>query len=898
MSSRFFEETFRAVTDYYPMFWQNRLYELLISGKELPRICDLPTGLGKTSVIPIWLIALSHQSGTESITLPRRLLYVVNRRTVVDQATAVTEQIRERLISPANPLWSNHEKILRELGKRLQRLSPQLCSNGPVAVSTLRGELADNEEWKADPTRPAIIIGTIDMIGSRLLFIGYGDGRYLRAHHAGLIGQDSLFIHDEAHLTPAFSSVLREVAGKQSRSDVLRPMRVMELSATSRGEEANVFRLETQDEGDKIVRDRLDARKRLFLHEEGVLNDGICKMIELAKSYAEQQAKILIYVRSPESANQVAKGLRNFINTDAEMRIAVLTGSMRGFERDLLIQGDPVYRAFLDSNSVVRKTVYLVSTSAGEVGVDLDAHHIICDLTTLDSIIQRLGRVNRRGHEGREARVDMVAVSASDKSRSYDSEFARSIDATAAILKEWLNSEGGSIDVSPRAFSAKMKALPHERRTSAFAPKPTVPPLTDPVIDAWSLTSINVAFPGRREVAPYLHGLTDDLPETHVAWRAEVQLLSEAHCDESAMNDWFLDCRIESREKLRDRTDRVKKVLEKLLRAHCAKMPSMDFPVVLLSDRGEASWSALSEIVKNDFQLAYKTIVLPVTAGGLNQYGLLDPSELGEARDVADKPGVRERRIQTFRNGEAAGEVILVPAQKGNPADPVTLEEHHQVMLVHQEECEEQGESKRLLLMVQPARSAAENPENSRFQQPLTEHTGRMILRMKRIVEILGMHEDLKSAFITAAELHDLGKNRPVWQRFACNTDENTPVAKSKRYLHGRSLGGYRHELGALLEAIEGRTVSGRAETDLILHLIAAHHGWARPHFELNACDCTRSTPDNEESMEEVLRRFGRLQQRFGHWGLAWLESLFRCADIAASQDRSPVKKTRDKETP
>jgi len=32
---------------------------------------------------------------------------------------------------------------------------------GVVAVSTLRGELADNGEWKADPSKPAIIVGTV-----------------------------------------------------------------------------------------------------------------------------------------------------------------------------------------------------------------------------------------------------------------------------------------------------------------------------------------------------------------------------------------------------------------------------------------------------------------------------------------------------------------------------------------------------------------------------------------------------------------------------------------------------------------------------------------------------------------------------------------------------------------
>ena len=44
-------------------------------------------------------------------------------------------------------------------------------------------------------------------------------------------------------------------------------------------------------------------------------------------------------------------------------------------------------------------------------------------------------------------------------------------------------------------------------------------------------------------------------------------------------------------------------------------------------------------------------------------------------------------------------------------------------------------------------------------------------------------------------------------------------------------------------------------------------------------------TAANDQAFSEVMRRFGQLQQRFGRWGLAWLESLVRCADIAASKE-------------
>src|SRR5260370_41702375 len=100
-----FDIAFRGLTNYTPLRWQQRLFDMFRIGT-VPRTCDLPTGLGKTSVIPIWLIALAVQAQHSQITLPRRLFYVVNRRTVVDQATNVVEKIRSRLSNPVAARWS------------------------------------------------------------------------------------------------------------------------------------------------------------------------------------------------------------------------------------------------------------------------------------------------------------------------------------------------------------------------------------------------------------------------------------------------------------------------------------------------------------------------------------------------------------------------------------------------------------------------------------------------------------------------------------------------------------------------------------------------------------------------------------------------------------------------
>jgi CRISPR-associated endonuclease/helicase Cas3 len=169
-----FADRFQALTGNSPFPWQEALYRRLVAG-EPPASCALPTGLGKTSVIPIWLLALAAAPDR----VPRRLVYVVNRRTVVDQATREAERLRERLVG------------CREVERALRGL----CAGpegAPLAISTLRGQFADNAEWRADPARPAVAVGTVDMVGSRLLFSGYGCGFRSRPLHAGFLGQAGL----------------------------------------------------------------------------------------------------------------------------------------------------------------------------------------------------------------------------------------------------------------------------------------------------------------------------------------------------------------------------------------------------------------------------------------------------------------------------------------------------------------------------------------------------------------------------------------------------------------------------------------------------------------------------------------------------------------------------------
>ena len=144
----------------------------------------------------------------------------------------------------------------------------------------------------------------------------------------------------------------------------------------------------------------------------------------------------------------------------------------------------------------------------------------------------------------------------------------------------------------------------------------------------------------------------------------------------------------------------------------------------------------------------------------------------------------------------------------------------------------------------------------------------------------------------TAARLHDEGKRASNWQRaFRAEHDAKKfkidgPLAKTRGPINQAVLGGYRHEFGSLPYAKNDPQFEKLSNDlqELVLHLIAAHHGYARPVIATEGCE--DAPPSKlEERAWKVALRYARLQKRWGPWGLAWWEALLRAADAQASHD-------------
>jgi len=864
-----FRTAFEALRGIRPFPWQEDLYVRFFSRGEFPFSANLPTGLGKTSVVAIWLVALAHYPER----VPRRLVYVVNRRTVVDQTTSEIESLRRNLRAAC-------------LFEPLSRLCALPLNDGepPLAISTLRGQFADNREWSADPTRPAAVVGTVDMIGSRLLFRGYGIGFKARPLHAGFLGQDILLVHDEAHLEPAFQALLDAISKEQRRCKEFGKFHQIVLTATSRTEsQEQSFEL-TEDEKKPpqnlpeppseplhVVWQRLKAKKGLRFHSEK-RSEIVKRIAVLAIRHEECKKAVLICVRTVEDVEAVRSILTDKKSGVPAEQVQVLTGTLRGLERDRLAKDDRVFCRFLLNGPPEEKTVYLVCTSAGEVGVDISADHMVCDLTPLDSMMQRLGRVNRRG-EGA-AEVDLVYEADPDPKKESEA-FEKARWKTLGILRKLPDCEsadGGRHDASPLAL--RNSEISEEERKAAFTPEPVILPASDILFDSWALTTIRGKLPGRPPVEPYLHGLTEwEPPETYVAWRSEVGLIIGDLLDQYKPDDLLEDYPLNPHELLRDRSDRILKQLKKITERRG------DAPVWILDEDGAVQPTVLSAIADKK-QIENRTVLLAPSAGGLDKGFLNGDSK--EANDVADElfeAHGKCRRLRVWDNEAKPPDMRLIRTIDVQP-------------YADDEEEQEAVSGHRYWRWYELPTSA--EGDGSKAAARAVEwhvHTNDVLKNTQIIVERLPLSEELRKAVVLAAKFHDCGKRRELFQRILGNLRTDLVLAKSGKRARSFVLPEtYRHEFGSLLDLTSEKEFSELSDEmkDLVLHLVAAHHGRARPCFPADeAFDPDPNGRDVTTISVEVPRRFARLQRRYGRWGLAYLESLLRAADYAASANPS-----------
>ncbi|HZV00333.1 MAG TPA: type I-U CRISPR-associated helicase/endonuclease Cas3 [Planctomycetota bacterium] len=887
-----------------PFPWQEDLLLGLLKGKAL-RAVDIPTGLGKTSVMAIWLVARA--CGAD---VPRRLVYVVDRRAVVDQATDVAVGLREFV--------ENDPAVKQALGLAPDRALP---------ISTLRGRFVDNREWLADPSSPAIVVGTVDMIGSRLLFEGYRVSRKMRPYHAGLLGADTLVVLDEAHLVPPFEHLVQDIATSpvfrpdDGRFDQLVPrLRLLTLSATGRAQ-TNVLRLTPEDIEHPIVAKRLSATKSLrieLLDEKTKLAETLANCAWRLAGEGKKPVRVLVYSDSRDVAQKAKAAVEKFAEDrkktgapSAELATELFVGARRVFEREAAKQRLAELGFVAGSNVPSTCPAFLFATSAGEVGVDLDADHMVCDLVAWERMVQRLGRVNRRGDgnaqvivlvepepESADKLLTKNPGELSDKEQATADRILRARSVTA-LIKQLPRTDGGW-DVSPGALDRLRQAAeadPELERLvgDAITAGPLRPALTRPLVEAWSMTSLE-KHTGRPEIGPWLRGwIKDDPPQTAVVWRTHLPVRPGGPAPSKEEIEAFFEAAPpHTSELLETEADRVvrwvaaraKSVLQQQGEAHRPTdtgepgLSEQDVVAFVLDPAGGLRQSlALAKLEhpedKKQFErlIAGATMVVDARLAGLKD-GLLDKKEASSPR-TADDDGL------WVREGAVGFRVRAVEAGAA-----ITKDTNWRERLRFASETSEDGDATRWFVVEKWRQDAAtEDDRSAATPQLLEEHQSAAEGHARRLAKALGLDDGHTDVLALAARLHDEGKRAARWQR-AFNAPVEGVYAKTEGPINYRLLDGYRHELGSLLRTEDDERIRRLSEEDrdLVLHLIVAHHGFARPVIGTGGCE---DLPPSalEEKAAEVALRFARLQARWGPWGLAWWETLLRAADQHASRD-------------
>lgn len=430
-----------------PYLWQIRMMKAIVENGRWPDRIVAPTASGKTCVIDIHVF-LNAMAGLQFAGrlpanmpgehvlrgLPRRLALTVNRRSLVDDQYDQALELQKRVLS-AHPGDALHEWRLgleyrANVGcdEDLSKADDGQAALNTLIVVELRGGLgatANQREWRYHPQTCAVICATPDMFGSRLLFRGYGTSRAMRPMEAGELAYDTVLVADEAHLSRQLLETARQIpriesyAGNAVRSCVS-PLQVVETTATpAKNDETDSGTIsvgveESDFTTDRALAKRLQTPKTLTITRSAVKDkerieqivDCCMRLIEkrmndgTTSDDSAQRADVIgCVLNTVPAAQQVYDRLcaqlkKRLKQSDVTQLIRGYVGPMRPYEKQREVSR--LHKIFAEKPT--EETPYcIVGTQTLEVGVDADFSDMVTELAPAAALVQRAGRVNRRG---------------------------------------------------------------------------------------------------------------------------------------------------------------------------------------------------------------------------------------------------------------------------------------------------------------------------------------------------------------------------------------------------------------------------------------------------------------------------------------------------------------------
>ncbi len=912
-----FAEFYEALNYRPPFPWQDRLASQVAAGEQWPAI-GIPTGLGKTACldIAVWWLASQAHSAPAARTAPTRIWWVVNRRLLIDSTFEHAERIRKALEHPEGHPQTG-ARVLRVVAQRLRSLSA--AGIAPLEVIRLRGGVSPR--LPSDPSQPSVLLSTLPMYGSRLLFRGYGVSRSMRPIAAAMAGTDSLVLLDEAHLAPHLISLLPKLAAcTPDASDVLGRARsrpsLVALTATG-DTRASRFELDHADEQHPVIRQRLDAAKPVHVmkRSKGEAGRHLAGAAVALLGDSASPASCLVFANTPAIARTAFEALRKASSRMGSPDIVLLTGRAREADtekiRKRILDPEEGMPAERDPSAVRRRHLIVVATQTLEVGADLDAEYLVTEACGVRALTQRLGRLNRFGRHPHARATYLHLPPAKRRGASPEWPVYRAEPASVLERLERAMAAGGTeaVSLSPRHIAA---VLGDPGDDPGRAPE-VLPGLL------WEWIKTTTPPRGEAPVEPFFSGIAGPRYTVRVIWRAHVP---------------------------RPDSDAIQRLWPRPRDAEAVEIPLRDLRGILSPDEELTRLSqdgVTAELTTPGRLRPGDLVVVPTDCRLLDEFGW-NPSAKDDVRDAS---------IQ----------------HHGLPLDPdalrrlcgVSTGRGLKVALGHHEECDSAEERREALTSVLAALRDHERPgwhapvgwsreewlqfldelsskvvaprhETARLLRETTasplekssdehdevslgpeavllqQHGDAVGMRAREIADRLGLSSEMVRTVQKAGCLHDIGKADRRFQRWLDPTgDHGVLVAKSEMarelWAHARAEAGWprggRHEAlsARLVEQWLANTPAASLDhrRDLLIHLVISHHGHGRPlvkpvpdgspdsvSFAINVGVHTVSADLSLADWDQP-RRFKRLNDEFGPWSLALLEAIVRRADHAVS---------------
>jgi CRISPR-associated endonuclease/helicase Cas3 len=939
-----FDDFFRELWGYDPFPWQTRLAKQVFSGG-WPECIDLPTASGKTACIDIAVFVLACQAKleTKDRKVGRRIFFTVNRRVIVDEAF-------ERAKILAQMLLNKPSGILKEVADALHDVSGDKQAP-PLDVAQLRGGIYRDRAWARSITQPIVVCTTADQLGSRLLFRGYGVSDSMKPVHAALCGCDSLVLLDEAHVTRAFSQTMKLLTLYQSQHSTAPRMRFVQMTATPDGNIPQDKRFDLKNENwsdprNLKLKDRQEAPKPATLVKLDKKKPIVPEITDRAfAALSDTRKAIGIIVNRVQTARDIEQQIREEIakrakkegGFDAEVHLVI--GRMRPIDRDDLQKKlrDLVGPGRPANFKPGDKAVIVVATQCLEVGADYDFDALFTECASIDALRQRFGRLNR---QGRSLEVIAAIVTNDDSVKGEDPIYGD------AIMHSWewllsVKDQNQQVDFGIKAFKTLWDALDCEKRAVMLSPTSNAAVLLPALLDALCQTSPQpIPSP---DVSYFIHGPQRDNAEVNVCWRADLGN------NENLWPDVVRLLPPTSRECMAVPLPTVANWMRNELSRNDADIPiaSNDDESKATSERFVLIWRGSNEAIATNNPRDFRpgdTIIVPAQYRDSLILGHIPDDSA--SLDIAERAYAESRRQRVVRihpeihpelpkelfDYAASEEEMLSKARirdllgalangfKSGP-DEIDYPNASGLLLRFNKLLPNCDELRPSLNEDDGGASSIESTE----QVTLENHTRDVITCVKQAVEQLDLsgHALL---FECSADLHDIGKADARFQALLAgltpyeSMERPKLLAKSgqrgltraeheRQRIRAQLPAGFRHEMISVeLLACGPITIAPTVDKDSLLHLIAAHHGYARPFAPVvldDAKDETRAievkgstiTPEQRNCWisshrldSGIAERFWKLTRQHGWWGLAWLESILRLADqqaSAAEQERA-----------